>query len=493
MMDKMEKLISKNKNRIAILVGLITLTTILGACSSAKVSKAGGVFGVGKIIAPKNDIIDFRDAPVPSSDNSIAWWQNFADEKLEQLVKEAKSENINLLVANSRLKEARAQGTATIAGFAPRIDASANASFDEAIKGPQFINADNGNNEKKQSLQTSVIAASWELPMFGRMSNSLAGSKANVENAKLGIEAAKIALIGDLAAAYIDLRSAQTRLSYLEEDLERAKAINAAAVDRLRVGLISQSDASMAKTALSALEAQIPDAKLIVNANLNRVAILRGVTPGSLDSFLAPIKNYEFKNNAPQISAIPADFVRRRLDVRQAEQNAILMSAGVGIAKADLWPSISIRGTLTNLVSLSGAPISTTIQRGNATPSISLPLFDLGQRRASVKLADARFEQSLLNYKAVTMGAIAEGQQALSGYDFARDRLIAAQNGESASMIRLKAAKQSYDVGLISMRDRIEAERDYSQARNSRLAAQAAYSDAAIALYRAFAGSPQII
>ena len=208
---------------------------------------------------------------------------------------------------------------------------------------------------------------------------------------------------------------------------------------------------------------------------------------------MAPVRNFEFKKNVPQINSIPAEFVRRRIDVRQAEQNAILMGAAVGISKADLFPSVSIRGALTLLSAVSGGPIAADIERSSLTPAISLTLFDFGQKLASVKQADARFTQALLNYKATTMGAIAEGQQALSAYDFARDRLIATQNGEQAALTRFNSAKKSFEVGLISMKDRTEAERDYSQARNSRLAAQAAYSDAAIAIYRVFAGSPQII
>ena len=171
---------------------------------------------------------------------------------------DAQNENIGLLIANSRLKEARAQGRATIAGFAPRLDVSSSVTTDKINKGGSLINANTGLVDDKQSLQTSVAAASWELPLFGRLTNSLTGSKANVENARLGIEAAKIALIGDIAAAYIDLRSSQTRLQYLEEDLDRAKTLNAVAQDRLRVGLISQSDATFALTTLSAIEAQIP-------------------------------------------------------------------------------------------------------------------------------------------------------------------------------------------------------------------------------------------
>lgn len=488
---------SENKNKMsnkrnqiaqyALLIGFLSLS----ACATGK---SNGILPFApKVEKPTAQIDEFRDGPMAEAANSIEWWQKFADEKLNQLVKDAQSESINIQLAQARLKEARSQGLATVAGFAPRLDANLSLSQTKATKGPDLVKADGTGTEDSQSTSTQVLAASWELPLFGRLGNSMKGAKANVQNAQIGIEGAKIALIADLAAAYIDLRSSQTRLSYLENDLEQAKILNATAQERLRVGLISQTDASYALTTLSAIEGQIPDAKLMVRMGLNRIAILRGVDPGVLDEFLAFDKNFEFKYIAPNIASIPADFVRRRLDVRQAEQNAILMAAGAGISRADLYPKVSISGTLSLLAAVSGVPLVDKIGRQNFNPAISLPLFDFGQRKAAIGLADARFDQAFLNYKLITLNAIAEGQQALSNYAFAREKLMAAQNGEKAALTRYKAGQEAYKVGLYSMKDLVDTQRDFAQARNLRLSAQASYSDAAIALYRAFAGSPEII
>lgn len=482
---KMNK--TKSISYIALLIGFASLS----ACSSLNGKSFLPI--APKVAPPSAQIDEFREAPVADAANSIEWWQKFSDEKLNQLVQEAEKENISILIAEARLKEARSQGRSTVAGFAPRLDASYGQSITKATKGPDLIKADGTGTETSQTTSSQVLAASWELPLFGRFTNSLNGAKANVKAAQIGIDGAKVALIADLAAAYIDLRSSQIRLQYLESDLEQALVLAEVAKERLRVGLISQSDASYAITSLAVIQGQIPDAKLFVRAGLNRVAILRGVDPGSLDEFLAPVKDFEFKYIAPNITTIPANFVRRRIDVRQAEQNAILLAAGAGISRADLYPSVSISGTLSLLAAVSGVPLVEKIGRQNINPSVSLPLFDFGQRRAAIGLADARFDQALLNYKSVTLNALAEGQQALSAYDFSRDKLMAAQNGEKAASTRYASAKEAFKVGLFSMKDLVETERDYAQARNTRLAAQAAYSDAAIALYRAFAGSPEII
>lgn len=473
-------------------IGLVSLLA-LGACASGTKFSGSIVNGVKQIDAPPVSIDEFRETPNAPQANTIEWWRNFADATLVKLVEEAQSEAISIKIAEARLKEARNQGRATIAGFAPRLDISYSTNKTTAIDGPELQNAVTGGDEKTQTTGTGVLAASWELPLFGRLPNSLEGAKANVANAEIGVAAAKIALVSDLAAAYIDLRTAQTRLQYLEEDYARAKTLLDIANDRLRVGLVSKSDASFAQTNWAAIGAQLPDAKLMVRAGLNRVAILRGLNPGALDETLAPISNYAFNYSIPKISEIPADYVRRRPDVRQAEQNAILMGAAVGLAKADFFPRVSIGGTISALAAISGNPLAESITRGIFNPSVSLPLFDFGQRTASLGQAKARFDTALLGYKNTVLLALAEGQQALSTYVFSKDRLEAAHAAETAATTRFKAAQKSLEVGLVSMKDYVETERDYSQARQQRLAAQAAYSDAAIGLYRAFAGSPEII
>ncbi|KAF0116393.1 MAG: outer membrane efflux protein, partial [Hyphomonadaceae bacterium] len=167
--------------------------------------------------------------------------------------------------------------------------------------------------------------------------------------------------------------------------------------------------------------------------------------------------------------------------------------ANVGINRAQLYPSLSISGTISLVAALAGAPIGSAIGRSVVSPSVSLPLFDFGQNWAAVRVANSRFDVAMLNYKAAVLGAIAEGQSALSAYDQGLNRANAAKTSEDAAKTRVIAAREAFRVGLISMKDNIEAESDYANARQSRLAAQAQLSDSAIGLYRTFAGSPEII
>jgi NodT family efflux transporter outer membrane factor (OMF) lipoprotein len=434
----------------------------------------------------------FRDAPPPPAGESAVWWAKFSDPILDALVREALSESLSVQQANQRVLEARATGRATIAGFAPRVNASVSTDTNTAIDGPKLVNATDGSAENSQTTRAGVVRTSWEVPLFGRVSSALAGSRAGNEGALADLEAAKVAVVGDIAASYVDLRNAQLSVAYLQDDLARAERLSAIATARSGAGLISLADASQAQSQAAQVRDRLPDAIIRMRATLDRLAILRGVMPGSLDARLAPVESFAFKSDAPVVAGVPAEFVRRRLDVRRAEQNAILAGAQVGVSRADMYPRVSLTGTITSLASLVGGALGVNLTRGSTSPAIDIPLFDLGQRRAALNTSNARFQQALLQYRATTLGAVAEGQAALTSYDQARNRAQAGLETERAAQVRHRATSAAYEAGILSFKEQLEAERDLASARQSRLSSQAQFSDAAIGLYRTFAGAPGI-
>jgi NodT family efflux transporter outer membrane factor (OMF) lipoprotein len=483
----------------AVIAAVVMVSGLLGGCSTGNGLKLPSgttsiIPGMGpaKVGSQANDVANaFRDAPPPPAGESAIWWAKFSDPVLDGLVREALTESLSVQQANQRVLEARSTGRATIAGFAPRVNSSLSTDTNTVLDGPKLVNV-TGGTENSQTTQTGVVRTSWEVPLFGRVSSALAGSRAGNAGAQADLEAAKIAVVGDIAASYVDLRNAQLSVAYLQEDLARAERLSAIATARSGAGLISLADASQAQSQVAAVRDRLPDAIIRMRATLDRLAILRGVMPGSLDARLAPVANFAFKSDAPEVNSVPAEFVRRRLDVRRAEQNAILAGAQVGVSRADMYPRVSLSGTITSLVSLAGGAFGADIRRGNTSPAIDIPLFDLGQRRAALKTSESRFQQALLQYRATTLGAVAEGQAALTSYDQARTRAQAGLEGERAAQVRHTATSAAYEAGILSFKERLEAERDLASARQSRLSSQAQYSDAAIGLYRTFAGSPGI-
>lgn len=475
-------------------LAMAALLASVSACASSggAAGSASPLFGSPKMPAQANDVItDFRDAPPAPAGDSAAWWARFADPVLDALVREALNESISVQQANSRLVQARSTGRATVAGYAPRLTATASSDSNFAIDGTKLTNV-TGGEEDSQTTGALGARVTWEVPLFGRLGSAISGAKAGVKGAQLDVEAAKIAVIGDIAAGYVDLRNAQLNLAYVQDDLARTEALLAIAKKRGDAGLLSRVDVSLAQTQAASVRARLPDATLAVRAGLDRLAILRGVMPGSLDGRLAPIAGFAFQNGAPALDAVPANFVRRRLDVARAEQSAVLAGAQVGISRSELYPSLSLTGSITSLASLAGSVLTGNLVRASATPAINLPLFDFGQRRAALASSQAQFQQALLQYRATTLNAVAEGQSALTAYDQARTRALAAADSERAATTRLNATKAAYQAGLVAFKDLLDAQRDHSSARQSSLSSQAQFSNAAIGLYRTFAGAPGI-
>lgn len=484
------KSIGKMHHHLVRLAPMALFTLVLGGCATGGAGAFPGLIGPPKVKSQASDAIaSFRDLPPAPAGDTAAWWARFSDPILDTLVRDALTESLSVRQANQRVIESRNTGLSTIAGYAPRLNGVLSTDTNFVEEGPKLRTA-TGTEVGQQTNQSSAARASWEVPLFGRGISAYVGARANDIGAKADLEAAKIAIIGDIAAAYVELRNAQLSVAYLQDDLVRAQRLAVAATARSNAGLISLSEASQAQSQAAAIGERLPDAILRARGALDRLAILRGVMPGSLDQMLAPLDDFAFKTEAPLVDAVPANFIRRRLDVKRAEQNAVLAAAQVGISRADLYPSLSISGSITQLTSLSGGAFTGDIRQGGVSPVLDIPLFAFGQRRAALTTSNARFQQALLQYRSATLNAVAEGQAALTGYDQARNRAMAGLDTERAAGLRNNATRAAYDAGIVSLRDRLEAERDFASARQTRLSTQAQYSEAAIGLYRTFAGAP---
>jgi NodT family efflux transporter outer membrane factor (OMF) lipoprotein len=502
---------SRTRQRVTVLSLVALATAGLGGCAAlqeglreARAGMGDGGSGLPPRSSPDVSAVpsevaatapeQFRDRPPPPAGDAARWWQVFADPVLDSLVREALDTSLTVQQAQLRVVEARNRGRNSVAGFAPSLTASAGTDTDVAIGGPD-LQGSGGQQETTQTTGNGGLRASWELPLWGRLGAARAGAEANVMQAQFDLEASKIALIGDIASTYVNLRTAQVRVAYIEEDIERAERLERIAADRLRVGLISRSEAAFARSQLAGLQAQLPDARLAVTSAYDALAILRGAMPGTLDARLAPpadIISYRLADQVPQVTAIPADLLRRRPDVLRAEQNVLLQSAAVGIARSEMYPSITIGGTISLLGSLTGNPLPEMLTRGGATTGISLPLFDFGRRRANLAATDAVFQQTLLAYQQTALNAVREGQAALAQYSQGRERTRAALAAEEAAADRYRANEAAFRAGLTSLKELTEAQTDLASARQQRLTAQLQVSDASVGLYRTFAGSPGI-
>jgi NodT family efflux transporter outer membrane factor (OMF) lipoprotein len=444
------------------------------------------------------------DAPTVSAPETLTnWWHGFNDPLLNRMVDEALTEGPNVQIAVSKVREARAFSRQTIAAYLPQLSGFARGQYTEVQDGPplvgsfqSFVTGGGGGNvvtEDRQMPGSYGPQISWEVPLFGRVVGAAVGARANLDVALTDVRAAQASLAADTVQAYVDIRAAQERNAALAEAAELATQLADILDTSAKAGFTAPADAADARRLAEGVKARLPDGEIEIRRAGGVLALLRGKAPGVDPQSLIE----EFRQN-PRIPAYalstaplaPADLIRARPDVAQAEARTILAAADLGIARTDLLPQLRLSGSLGVSDNLIGSALPERLAQFEVTPVISIPLFEWGQRWAAVRARDARFEQSLINYKSTVNQAVAEASGSLVQLSQGQARLDAARKAEAAAEKTAAGVRAAYGAGLSSLADRLRAEQQLIDARLTRIDAEARQASAAIAVYRAFGGGP---
>lgn len=432
----------------------------------------------------------WRDAPQGAELPVTDWWEEFNDAALNQLVNEALAEGPSMQLAVSRVREARALSYATITQFLPEITATARGDYNRAIDGPLLSGVD------RESISSTYGAqVSWELPLFA-VGATTVGARANTQSALADFRGSQVALVADVAQAYVDLRAARASYTALSRSVETADELARILATGASAGFTSEADAADARRLAEATRARLPGLVIEARRAENVLAVLRGRAPGTedpatqaiLDVADAPVPHLEL-TSAP---AAPADLLRLRPDVARAEAQTLIAAAQLGVARADMLPRLNFTGSINITDAVTGSPISAGTTLAGATPFISIPLFDWGRRLAVARQRDAQFDQSLIQYQQTVTQAVAEGSNALVALEQGRLRLESARRAEEAAEVTARGSRAAYGAGIQSLSDRLRIEQQLIDASLTRIDAEAQSARAAIATYRAFGGGPAI-
>jgi NodT family efflux transporter outer membrane factor (OMF) lipoprotein len=437
--------------------------------------------------------------PAPPADP--AWWRGFGDPLLDQLVQEALADGPSLKIAAARVREARALSRQTLTAYLPDFTARGSGQYTEAVDGPPLVGSVQGffSGGGRPSLEDSQLVGSygpqvsWEIPLFQRIEAAALGAGANIRQARADFRGTEIALAADTAESYVALRAAQNRSAALAE----AAGLQSRLADILDVaakaGFAAEADAADARRLAESLKARLPDAEIAARAARNNLSLLRGRAPGTEPAPMAAALAAPANVPALRLSGAfiaPADLVRARPDVAEAEAAALLAAADVGIARSDLLPQLSLSGGLSIADNITGTSLSERIVQIQATPVASVPIFGWGRRLSAAGVRKARFEQSLVRYEQTVNAAVGEAGEALAALAQGDSRLAAARAAETAATKTANGIAASYEAGIASLADRLRSDQQLIDARLARIEAESAQARAAITVYRAFAGAP---
>lgn len=315
--------------------------------------------------------------------------------------------------------------------------------------------------------------ASWELDLWGRVRRTVEAADANVQAAAATLAQTRLAMLAELARAYFELRGAQAQLALLREDIEAAGDGLDVVLAQAQGGLATDFDVARQRTLLAELRAAQPPL-LDQEAQLSsRIALLAGERPGGLRDELAPRPTAQMAAKDADLPTLdlglPSELALRRPDIQAALARLHAATADIGVAIADLYPRI-VLGASFGLESTARSHVDDWGSRQwRIGPSLDLPLFDQGRRRATVQLRQLQQQEAAVAYQRAVLDAWHEIDTALAAY--------AAERGRHAELVhKLQASEQadalaqsSYAGGLTDFLPVLEARRAVIQARRDQV------------------------
>lgn len=438
---------------------------------------------------------------------SAAWWESFGDPALTSLVGRAATSNLDVRQAVLRIAEARANRDVAAAGMFPVL--SANASYERerisektaftSLLGSLGAGAAAGHGppggvsgvppgfQNPFGQWQAGFDASWEIDLWGRVRRNVEAADADTEASVEDGRSVLVSLFAEVGRDYVDLRAAQLRRAVLEENVATARDILALARDRRQAGTGTDLDVANAAAQLTSTEAQLPAEASRATQDVNGLSFLLGQPPGTLGAELETAK--PVPPVPPEVPiGLPADLVRRRPDIREAEAQLHAATARIGVAVADLFPTVTLSANAGSQASRAGEIGTWASRFFSIGPSLELPIFNGGQLRAMVRLQDVRAKEAAVAYARAVLSALNDVENALAAYGAEQSRRVSLTATVDQDREALSLARQRYASGVTTFLDVLDAERALEQSELSLADSTAAVSTDLVALYKALGG-----
>ena len=436
------------------------------------------------------------------------WWNVFGDSTLNSLVHTAYQQNPNLRAVGTRVLQARAQQaiaagnlfaqTQEATGSYSRVALSHNAfnnpaAFSELTRTPIPPGVPVGNFYPDI---TAGFNLSWELDFWGRYRRAIESANGSLDASVENYDDALVTLLADVATNYVQFRVAQQRIRIARDNIRKQEGLVATADQQAKVGTLAPYDAEQLQTLLEQTRSTVPALRIAQGQANDTLCILLGVPPHDLEPELGAgpeLGNEPMPNTPTWVAAgIPADLLRRRPDIRSAERQAAAQSAQIGVAEADLYPTIFINGTL-------GweAPSLTKLFESNSffgtiTPNFRWNILNYGRIANNVRLQQAKTEELIAIYQSRVLSGAQDVQTALRGF------LRSQEQAENLAR-SVKAAVAAADTGLqVFEKKQADANRLYTlyntrlQEQDNLAVVQGNVALNLISVYRALGGGWQI-
>ena len=477
-----------------VLVGLFILALVINGCTMV------GPDYVKPSAPEPQQWIELADSNIEnkSSDNSN-WWTVFNDPILNSLVESAYAQNLTLKVTGIRILEARAQLGIAIGDQYPQTQQG----FGDATAQKTSRNLANAATAERFSYVYDVgFDAAWELDFWGKFRRAVQSSVADLQASIADYDDNLVFLTSEVARIYIALRTSEERLVVAYDNVKIQTESLRLAQAQFDAGAVTELDVFQSRGQLRTTEAAIPGFESDIRQALNALAILLGKLPGEIDVML------EGPGRIPQIPSkvaigIPAELLRRRPDIRLAERQLASQSALIGVAKADLFPSFSLFGSIGYATAASTSPpqsrnagLSDLFESKSFTysagPSVTWNLFNYGRITNSVRVEDARFQQLAVDYENTVLQAVQEVEDALVAFLRSQDQVEFLVDAVAAYRSAVSLSTLQYKEGLVDFQRVLDAQQNLVQQQDNLVTTSGEVGLNLVGLYKALGGGWEI-
>ena len=413
-----------------------------------------------------------------SSFADLAWWDVFKDPALQALIGDALKNNTDLQVAAARIEQARELVGVARSQALPQVNYDAHGGIQKKPGDDQDIGG-------SYSSAVGLLNAAWEFDIWGRIRRATEAARANMyqqEEIRRGI---MLTLVSDVASGYFRLLQLDRELAIATESQSTFAKTHELFSLRFQAGRDSRLPVERAKASLDESTAQVADLKRQISQQENALSVLTGGYPGPIPRGMG----LTAQAMPPQTPVgLTTDLLRRRPDLRAAEQAMISANAQIGEAIANFYPRIGL-SALAGLIGIAGAgPLDGTSGFWRGGLNLAGPIFTGGRLESEYRNRQAYWDETVANYRQTILTAFRETSDALVAEQRLAEQRAALETKVAASRQSIDLALQRYHGGRASYFEVIEAQQQLFPAEDQLAKVQQAQLVAVVSLYKALGG-----
>ena len=437
----------------------------------------------------------WSEAPQSSQAAGLAdspWWRTLGDPVLDSLVERALRANLDLQLAEARVREARARRGTAAASQWPSLDARASVARErdsQNAPNPVLVQPDGQVEPPGQSenLFQAGFDARWELDLFGGRRRAIEAAQSDLEAVAYDRDAVLLTLLAEVSRNYIELRGAQEQARIARESLAAQQDMLTLVRARYAGGMGTDLDVARAEAQVQQTASQLPALDTSYKKAVHRLGILLGQPPGALAGELGADRPAPIISIQPPLG-LPSDLLRQRPDIRSAERRLAAASARLGVATTDLYPKFSLLGAVGLASVAAGDFFNGASTLWSIGPAMTWPIFQGGRIVATIKVRDAQQQEALIEYRRAILSGIEDVENAVAAYQHEQAQRTMVIKAVASEQRAVGYARQRYRGGLTDFRDVLDAQRSLYFSQSELARHETAVSLDLVALYKALGG-----